>query len=156
MRLFDFRPPPILNVDRSVSESCGSAVSQQLPHAMSNACSYQRDFWRGPWEEKLSGVSHAWRKPVPQQCWPSAEIESNSTWETHWFLRSKEAQNQMFFYTKFVKKDSAEGPTSQKSLASKQRREASGKQPSSPVSRSRKVCRYNPRWSTSTLTFNSS
>ena len=61
-----------------------------------------------------------------------------------------------FFYTKFVKKDSAEGPTSQKSLASKQRRDASGKQPSSPVSRSRKVCRYNPRWSTSTFTFNSS
>ena len=43
MRLFDDHPPPKLNVIRSFSESCRSAVSSIHARAMSNACRSQRD-----------------------------------------------------------------------------------------------------------------
>ena len=152
MLLFDFRPPSILNVDRSVSEACCLLCSVSATSSRDVECM------------QLSARLLTWalgREAVGSQ--PRLEKTSATTmlalrllWKPTGFFGARRRKTRcFFFYRKFVKKDSAEGQTSQKSLASKQCREASGKQPSSTVSRSRKVCRYNPRWSTSTLTFNS-
>ena len=68
MRLFDIHPPSDVSVDRSLSESLCSAVSQKTPLAMSNANSSQRDFKSGlrgvRLEDSSHGVRSAWRNPM--------------------------------------------------------------------------------------------
>ena len=93
---------------RSLSESSCSSVSLNTPLAVSNACSTQRDFESGPWddtaEDSSRGARPAWENPAQEQTG-----SSSSAWGSQCVLRHRESQNRTRPGKKFVMKKARRG-----------------------------------------------
>ena len=121
-----------------------------LPDAMSDTYSSQRDFESGRWGEKPGELS----LEKPDASFTTRVILKLCLRQTHCVLRNRKAQNPTLFGKGVVEKQSSKGQPSRRKLVPKPSRQASGTQLSLPRSHSRKRCRL--RWSTSAQTFGSS
>ena len=149
MRLFDTHPPSDVSVDRSLSESLCSAVSQKTPLAMSSTNSSQRDFKSGlrgvKLEDSSHGVRSAWRNPMLHS--------SRLTWRKP--VRSSDrggAESDAFCHESKLEGRKRHKESLYRSSVDKLRKESS----LFPRSHSRKRRRWGPQWSTSPQTLSSS
>ena len=125
-------------------------------HAMSNACSAQRDFERGLWEKKQEYCSHgvrsAWRN---QSCstWRNPTLFQAMLGET--FFETRRHRIRPLRGGNYVKKQSSEGQTLHRKSVSKPCGNAPGAALFATVSLQERY-RCEPRWNTSTQTSSSS